>query len=189
MKIKNIWSLVMGIMLVGIVIAFVAAPVSAAGPVFLTPITVTDTTGTAQTNVTAIVPINTSTMQQVGMMSSTGLDTWLGLGTSPLQYMLTNTGINIYQGAMAPYQQGIDSLYSNGYSPTQTSLAIIPGNGGYITTTDNAALEPGNNFSQTWSGWLDTTAGASKNLGSKTNALQTYVDPSVSGTVNAGVYG
>lgn len=60
-----------------------------------------------------------------------------------------------------------------------------------METADDADLEPGDNYTIEQSGWIDTDAGAGKNLVDKGGAVSVYVSPTVSGniTVQIGEYG
>jgi len=49
------------------------------------------------------------------------------------------------------------------------------GYNGYVTIPDAAALELGNNFEIEQYGYIDTSAGADKNLIIKTDAFRTYI--------------
>jgi len=55
------------------------------------------------------------------------------------------------------------------------SFDIIPSNDGFITIPDAAATELGNDFEIEQKGWVDTDAGADKNLVFKNKALTTYI--------------
>lgn len=74
-----------------------------------------------------------------------------------------------------------------GTSDMSSTKYWFPAAGGG-TVNDHASMEPSSNFTMTWDGWFDTTAGASKNLVSKTNALSAFVSPTVSGNITAEIY-
>jgi len=46
---------------------------------------------------------------------------------------------------------------------SEQAMSIITGNGGYVTTSDNSNLELGDNFTLTYTGWVNTTLGSSLN--------------------------
>jgi hypothetical protein len=51
------------------------------------------------------------------------------------------------------------------------SFPIITGHGGYVTLADEDAFEPGSTYAFGVSGYIDTSAGADKNIIRKTGAL------------------
>src|SRR3972149_6452319 len=46
---------------------------------------------------------------------------------------------------------------------SERAMSIIAGNGGYVTTSDNSNLELGDNFTLTYTGWVNTALGSSLN--------------------------
>ena len=146
-------------------------------------VTVTESAGTTYANLPITMTVNNSYMATNGFMQSNGLDAAVvGTGGIALPTMIDSTQTLFVAPVTKSTQNGFN--FTTGNTPV-TSMPIIVGNGGYVTTADNAALEPGNNFSIVANGYLNTTAGASENIVSKTGALQVYVDPSTSGTIDA----
>ena len=166
-------------------------------PVLATPsvwnyyfvINVQDTSGVTRTNVPVLTGVSGNALNSSGYMSANGLDAQAADGTSSsLGYMVGSADFPVVIDTL-PANGTVPVWLYTGVSPAATSFPFVVGNGGFVTVTDNAALEPANNFSIVASGYLNTTAGASENIVSKTNALVVNVDPSVSGTIDATVIG
>ena len=166
-------------------------------PVLATPsvwnyyfvINVQDTSGVTRTNVPVLTGVSGNALNSSGYMSANGLDAQAADGTSSsLGYMVGSADFPVVIDTL-PANGTVPVWLYTGVSPAATSFPFVVGNGGFVTVTDNAALEPANNFSIVASGYLNTTAGASENIVSKTGALQVYVDPSVSGTIDTSVNG
>ena len=79
-------------------------------------------------------------------------------------------------------------LYNTKTTP-DTSMPIIVGQGGYITTADDSSLELGSNGIIEISGYFDTTAGVGKNILNKSSALVWNIDASTSGKMSVTAYG
>ena len=166
-------------------------------PVLATPsvwnyyfvINVQDTSGVTRTNVPVLTGVSGNALNSSGYMSANGLDAQAADGTSSsLGYMVGSADFPVVIDTL-PANGTVPVWLYTGVSPAATSFPFVVGNGGFVTVTDNAALEPANNFSIVASGYLNTTAGASENIVSKTGALQVNVDPSVSGTIDTSVNG
>ena len=162
-------------------------------PVLATPsvwnyyfvINVQDTSGVTRTNVPVLTGVSGNALNSSGYMSANGLDAQAADGTSSsLGYMVGSADFPVVIDTL-PANGTVPVWLYTGVSPAATSFPFVVGNGGFVTVTDNAALEPANNFSIVASGYLNTTAGASENIVSKSGALQVYVDPSASGTIDA----
>ena len=166
-------------------------------PVLATPsvwnyyfvINVQDTSGVTRTNVPVLTGVSGNALNSSGYMSANGLDAQAADGTSSsLGYMVGSADFPVVIDTL-PANGTVPVWLYTGVSPAATSFPFVVGNGGFVTVTDNAALEPANNFSIVANGYLNTTAGASENIVSKTNALVVNVDPSVSGTIDTSVNG
>lgn len=114
------------------------------------------------------------------------------------------TAVRNTSGADIPYMPGystnpwcfwIDAINADEYlnlilytSDTDMSATqyYFPANNG-MTTSDNASLEPSDNFSHEWSGWIDTSAGDNKYILQKDGATYTYVSPTVSGNITSAI--
>jgi hypothetical protein len=158
------------------------------------PIIITDTSGVARTNVSVLTDIQGTSLIGSNYINANGTDTRMKLHSAgnitdtDEPYMMGTTQIPIVIPSL-PASGSVEYDLYTGCSPVQTSFPIIVGNGGYITTADNAALEPGENFSIVTSGYVNTTAGSNENIIFKSGALQLYVDPTTSGTIDAYTYG
>jgi len=115
-----------------------------------------------------------------------------------------NTVMRNSSGADVPFMPGytdanlwsmwVPSIGANSYltyilytaNSTGGLIRYFPGAGG-MTTTDNASLELSDNFTIEQKGWVDTDAGADKNLVYKENAFKTFVSPTVSGNITASI--
>ena len=162
-------------------------------PVLATPsvwnyyfvINVQDTSGVTRTNVPVLTGVSGNALNSSGYMSANGLDAQAADGTSSsLGYMVGSADFPVVIDTL-PANGTVPVWLYTGVSPAATSFPFVVGNGGFVTVTDNAALEPANNFSIVASGYLNTTAGASENIVSKTNALVVNVDPTTAGKIDA----
>lgn len=171
--------LIIGILLIIGIVTFTAAPVFAAAYTYI--VTMTETGGNTYSHYPFILASNNSGLISNGYLSSDGLDAKVIDGSS-LPCMLTTTQTLFVDSIMANHSANIQ--YTTGNTPA-SSMPIIVGNGGYITTSDAAALEPGSNFSIVVNGYIDTTAGSNKNIVSKSGALVVEVDSVTSGFINA----
>ena len=187
MGITRIRKWLAGIASAVVILLVVALPVLAYTYAGTAVVTVTESAGTTYANLPITMTVNNSYMATNGFMQSNGLDAAVvGTGGIALPTMIDSTQTLFVAPVTKSTQNGFN--FTTGNTPV-TSMPIIVGNSGYVTTADNAALEPGNNFSIVASGYLNTTAGASENIVSKTGALQVNVDPSVSGTIDTSVNG
>jgi hypothetical protein len=104
--------------------------------------------------------------------TSNGLDVELKDGETDLPAMVASDRTNYVADLSAHSSKQIQ--YTTGNTPG-TSMPIIVGHAGYITTPDDATLEPGNNFELDISASFDTSAGENKNISYKEHALKIYV--------------
>ncbi len=151
---RKLWSSLLFTLLV---IALVALPVLAV--VYTSNFTVTTT---ANLGVTPLSLSNNNTLLASNNFTlPSGLDVLINQGTTSIPRLLADNKTLF----VAPFLSvGTNSFeYITGQTPT-SSFPIITGLGGYITTPYNAALKPGGNFTFESGGWIDTTAGAGKNL-------------------------
>jgi hypothetical protein len=134
-------------------------------------------TGTATTDVAAVCDINTDALIDGKFVTSD----------------LLNTAIQTSGGADIAYMPGVDDdpwvvwissigqneqknyVFYCGGPAMQTGLCYFPDSGGMTTADNDVSLELGNNFTIEQKGYIDTSAGASKNLVYKDGAFRTYV--------------
>lgn len=140
----------------------IATPVFAAG--YSATLTVSETGTGSHTMVGITADIDNQGLMDDSLITATGLDTRVLLGTSELPHMLASDRVTfalpIEENNQYPleYTTGNDDL---------TSFDIVPGDGGYVTAKDHANLEPSDNFSIESVMWI----GKSQTLLSKTGAL------------------
>ena len=130
-------------------------------------------TGSTYTMIPVIAAVDNSALETLYYITPDGLDTAVTLYNTPLPHMVTDDktlfAAQISGGVQVNYH------YEMGNTPLLTSCHIITGVGGYITTADAAALEPGDDFAIEYSGYIDTGAGANKDIYFKDGALRLYV--------------
>ena len=118
---------------------------------------------------------------------------------------LLNTALQTQEGSDVPYMPGVGAnpwvfwvddiganesvpyLFYTGGPAMQTGSSYFPDSGGMTTNDNDASLELGSAFTIEQSGYIDTTAGANKNLILKTDAFRCYV--SALNTVTSAIYG
>ncbi len=135
-----------------------------------------------------MVDCNVSLLADNGYISSSGLDTSVVTNNGVVRpHMLATDKILTAMDVLRDSQ--INSEFTAGNDPID-SFDIITGYGGFITVsdTDPVALEPADSFRLTLDGYINTDAGASKNLLDKDSALTAYVDAVAAGTINVDAY-
>lgn len=120
------------------------------------PITITDTSGVARTNLSVLTGISGTTLNTSGYMAANGLNTNMQSGTSSISFMMVTNQVPVFISSLPASGSVTVNLYT-GYSPAQTVFPVLVGNNGYVTTADAAALEPAANFEFEISGYFDTT--------------------------------
>lgn len=145
--------------------------------------TITVISGTTYAMLPVTTLMSNTALVTGGFITANGLDVRVS-GSSPVPHMLVNDrtmfASAIIAGATTPF------YYSTGNVPL-LSTYVIPGYNGYITTAYNAALELGDNFSIETRGYVDTGAGAGKNMVYKSSSFINYV--SGAGTVDSVLVG
>ena len=169
---KMRWLVSLGVVLL-VSMLLTSSIVWAAGT-YRSEISITDSSGTARTGVPALVPMGISEMVTQGFLTSSGLDTRVFEGTQEQKYMVASDKIGIFIPSLGASQQR-GYKFETGYSPPNTSFGFIPGTGGYVAVADDAALELGNNFKVEFQGYIDTSAGADKNIVFKDLAFKIWV--------------
>ena len=148
-----------------------ALPVLADTYEYTVNISVAETSGTAYSNIQILTGIKGTNLNSVGMMEADGLDTRVKEGTATVNYTMDTVQVPLFIPSLGALQTREYDLYT-GYAPDQTNLPILTGENGYVTTLDNAALEPASDFVITQSGYY-----ASDRIGAfiyKANAFATY---------------
>lgn len=176
-------------LIIAFVLAFIPAHVMAVDTYgYYMDITITDTSGVARTQVNVATGISGTNLYNAGYIASNGMDTRVRAtnGTTDYDYMIVSNQLVINIPTLGAYQSLTVRLYMD-FAPVQTAIPMVLGTGGYVTTADAAALEPANNFSITFSGYVNTAAGANKDIYFKDTALRLYVSGAgdVSGVITA----
>ena len=131
------------------------------------PMTITESSGTARTNLALTAAINNSTLATNNYIAANGLNTAVtaheDVAGTPLAHMVATDRTNFYVAALGANGELVQD-YQLGYTPAQSNMTIIPGQTGQIGITDAAALEPG---AGTW----EVSAGGYFN---KTSSSGTY---------------
>ena len=155
---------------------------------YRTSIAVQDTSGSDRAGVPVIINIPGQNLVDAGYVNSNATDTRIKEGTAEHDYLITNQKTVLFIPSLAANQIRAYNLHM-GYSPTISQFGIIAGTGGYVTVSDDAALELGVNFEVEQSGWIDTTSGSNKNLVYKEDAFRTYVsaDNEITSAIAGGV--
>jgi len=141
--------LVLGLFLV----LLLTVPVVAA--TYTAPVTLTEEGTTGYDMLPVSVAVDNDNLVDLGIMSSTGLDTRVLQGSTELPHMV----VNDYLWFALPVVQG--NQYPLKYTFGNTALSSFPvivGDGGYIVITDDADLELDGDFEIEYDGWVDTTA-------------------------------
>jgi hypothetical protein len=118
-----------------------------------------------------------------GKINNDALDTNMQIGSTNIEYMIAGDRIMTAIPSL-PVNGAVEADLYTGYSPAQTSMPVIVGDSGYVTTLDIAALEPASNqFRITTDGYIDTQAGTNKYIVYKNAAL--YVENDAAGSITA----
>jgi len=131
------------------------------------------------------VDINNENLADLGYITDSGLDTRIIYAGAEQKHMVAEEKLAF----VAPeIKDGLD--YSFNYTMGDEALdafSIIPGYDGYVTISDDAALEFDDNFIFEIKGWVDTTSGSNKNLIFKSSAFKVYI--SGDGAISAAITG
>lgn len=150
-------------------------------------VVITDTSGTNRTGVPVILGINTGNLQTQGYIDSDGLNVRAKEGSSEVPVFVRNDNIHVTLPVLLSNQSRTIRLYFK-YSPDLTTFDIITGYGGYVTTTDDAALEPGADFTLETPGYFDTNyTGTIKTHYYKTGSLKliTMADDTLTAVIDS----
>ena len=154
--IKRIWKKIRGytpLSLLVFVMIMLATPVFAAYN-YVIPIQVTNNSTTSYTNLPILVPIYNDQLVTEGFIDATGLDTDVQEGASS-PFSVVDDKLGIFTTGITGSQSLSFTDYL-GYTPNAASYPLITGLGGYVTTSDDATLELGDNFTVDLSGFIDT---------------------------------
>jgi len=137
-------------------------------------LSVTESNGTDYAMLGIQVTSNNDYMAANGYMKATALDTRVEtLGGLAGPHLVTED--KTLAAVPVPADSQVNRYFTTGNSDL-TSMDIITGHNGFVTITDDPALELGNNFAIELDGYVDTTGGADTNLVIKQNSFRTYID-------------
>ena len=158
--------LCLSITLAAVAILLIAVPVLAA---YYVQFVVEESNGTDYTQLAMNMALDIAGLVDAGYIDSTGLGTRVtDSGYNVLPHMLAEDRV-LWVDDLAGDTSTQFILFTG--QSTLESFPIICGHGGYVTVGDNATLEPGGTFAFGVIGYVDTSAGANKNIIRKTNAL------------------
>jgi len=159
-----------------------AVPVYAAYN-YYAPISITNNSTNNYGDIPVLVSMNNTQLASLDYILATGLDTDVQ-GTTSIPYSLSATRLGVFEEFNA--YDSRDLAYYLGYTPNQTEYPLIVGVGGYITTDDDASLEPGADFTIDYSGYVDTSAAnVGETIAKKDGAASLYV--SSAGNIAGGI--
>lgn len=154
-----------------IVTLLLATPVLAY--LYRAPLAILESDGNAYSMLPIIVSSNNQWMADNGFMEADALDTRVQtLGGLDKPHMVSD---NRTATAVPVPANSQTNLYFVTGETDLSATDIIVGYGGYITIPDDASIELANNFEVEQKGWIDTTAGADKNLVFKDDVFRIYI--------------
>jgi hypothetical protein len=143
--------------------------------------------GTATTNVATTMTLSSSDMisqnwvdsnfTRIAVRNASGADVPFMPAASTWCLWVPSISANLSQLNYTMY---------TGPSSMNSTKHYFPGTSG-MNTIDSATLEPSDNFTALWNGFVDTALGTSKNIINKSGAFRTYI--SGAGNITAGIYG
>ncbi|KKM44501.1 hypothetical protein LCGC14_1561540 [marine sediment metagenome] len=140
---------------------------------FFFPMSIVDTSAAARTSYPVLIGTTGQSMIDAGYINATGTDTRMKLVAVDQKYMLSTTEIATVVGSLPALGQVTHDFYT-GYAPVATVFPVIVGEGGYVTISDAAGLEPGNDFEIEIDGYIFTDTGADDDYLLKTDAFNIY---------------
>lgn len=161
------------VVLAMLALAVCVLPVMAAIYSYYATLTVQETGGSTYTMLPIMRTVNNTYLADHGYIDSSGLNTAILSGATGLPHMLTTD--NVVFASAIDLNSTSNFRYCVNYLPAMSSFYTIVGYGGYVTISNNASLELGNNFEVEQSGYVDTSGGSNKDLVYKPNAFRTYV--------------
>jgi len=114
---------------------------------------VTNNSSSDMTGIPVLTGINGQALIDLLYLNASGNNSVMKEISTDRDYGSSTSNISILIPALAAYQTKVFKFYT-GYVPAGT-MGIIPGNNGYVTTADSAALEWGSSANITVSGYFD----------------------------------
>lgn len=161
---KSIYASIVAIVLV----ILIGAPVAAS---YTATIVINNTSVTSYPMLGSTWTVDNASLVTGNYITASGLDVAFTSGGSAVPGMLVSDRTMLATASTAGQAKSVSMTTGN--SPA-SSMAVIPGKGGYITTSDDAALEPAANFNVEVNGWIDTSV-AGKYIVQKAGAMELYV--------------
>ena len=159
-----------GILIGALISLLVSVPVLAA---YYAYIYVTESNGTSYTQLAMNQTLNVDYMVDEGYITSTGLDTRItDAAYSVVPHMLAEDRVCWVDDITG--STTTQFIFFTGQSAL-SAFPTITGHGGYVTVADHADLELGDTFAIGVVGYIDTSAGANKNIVRKDSAVRLYV--------------
>jgi len=168
-----------------VTLVLISSPIFAAYSYYVT-IQVQETNGTDYDYLPIMANVDNDHLANNGYMSITGLDTRILSGSTELEHMVTDDKV-LFVPPSTDGNGTSNYKYTLGNS-LLSDFPIIVGDGGYITVSDDATLELGNDFEIEVSGWVDTDSGIGKNIVYKEDAFWVRVSDIDDGTIESVIY-
>lgn len=169
-----------------LLVLFLAIAVPVLAYSYSATITLAETTGTGYTMISLIADINNTDLITGGYMLSSGLDTRVMDGSTALPHMISDDKTLFNLAVPADSTMSLDYIMGN--APL-TSFYVTVGYDGYVTTADDPAIEMGDEFYLAVVGWIDTIAGADRDMWFKDSACRLRIDAVTDGTVTFAITG
>jgi len=168
-----------------LVVALLAAPLTALAATAYFDITISETSGNSYTQLPLIHTVANNTLADNEFMRSDGLDTRVKSGDTALPHMVANDRtVFVFDSLGADHSAAV--RYSMG-NEALSSFDVVPGWGGYVTTSDSVGLELGNTFEIEQKCYVVTAAdNVGDDLAHKEGAFRSYVDSA--GNITSGFY-
>jgi len=168
-----------------VTLVLISSPIFAAYSYYVT-IQVQETNGTGYDYLPIMADVDNDHLADNGYMSLTGLDTRILSGSTELEHMVADDKV-LFVPPSTDGNGTSNYKYTLGNS-LLSDFPIIVGDGGYITVSDDASLELGNDFEIEISGYMDTDADSNKNLVYKEDAFWTRVSDIDDGIIESVIY-
>lgn len=151
-------------------VAVLGVPVYAA---FTAALTIIETDSVTYAQLSADVPLNVDFLAANSFIDADGRDTRVMLGLTELPHMLASDRLVFNTALTADTSQALSFTTENSQI---SNFVLSTVRGGRITIADDAGLELDDDFAVLFEGvYLDTDAGADKNLVYKQNAFKIYI--------------
>lgn len=176
---------ILGLAMIGAAVLVLGIPVLADSYSGYIPIAVTEYGGTSRAHgVPVLVDLNIQGLVDLGYLDSTGRDTRMREADYGRPYTLETSRVGLVVYTLTEYQSATLNLYTD-YDPV-ADFDLVVGPTGYVTIAYHADLEFGDAFEIDLKGFIDTSAGADKNLVLKDTAFRIYI--SAEDAITASIY-